>query len=769
MKNPRPAIWMLIAIVAAACVSYYTLGMMITHADQCLHNMGGDGGKNYYTYLQHALYGKGMWFTGMNYPYGEHIMFVDAQPALSVTLGFLRKYITLTPGSATAILNLLMAFAFAVAILVVYKILLRFKVAHFWAIIFACCIICTCTQNTRMFGLYGLSYACIIPLIFYWSVNYYDSGRIRYMVYLLLLSCIAMFLHPYHLATALVWSSLYILGYIIVKKQPGKAKLMHLLPVVGVIMVSLLVFKLVSSSTDPVTDRTSYPHGLLSYGVTGDDIFKSPHSPIWLYMQDKGIIKPMPFEESGYPYLGIAPALILCLFVLVFTYKWLRKKRGDDAYKLYGLSPIWIFIAFLALLYSMGVPFVWGLEGLYDYIASFRQFRSLGWFGLIFYYVATIFSAVIMYNILTRYSSAKRYMVVGILFFLPLTLWVFEGYAIASKFREQTYIAPYNYDFFHGKLEQTWPDLLSEKGYNATDFQAVIQMPFYYVGSEKIWLQASNWGMALATKAAYQLALPLVNANMSRSSWSQTFKQVKIAGGPYTFKPLLDDVKDKRPYLLCYFEYDKLNPDEQYLFSLADSIGKTSNLIAYALYPEKLRRADSAAKEKIRTIAAGMATGDTSFHASPLFYNHFDNGDTTSFFGEGSSKAMLHTDSLLVNIDIDDKKRSGLIECSAWFLVNDVKYTTPSLRINMFDSAWQEILMDYIPSNAATDVWPMWFRAGKYFAIPQNCHHLQLYLMREKEGVYYAIDELLVRQAADTIVSKDAHGRIMVNNHLISR
>ena len=193
MKNPRPAIWMLIAIVAAACVSYYTLGMMITHADQCLHNMGGDGGKNYYTYLQHALYGKGMWFTGMNYPYGEHIMFVDAQPALSVTLGFLRKYITLTPGSATAILNLLMAFAFAVAILVVYKILLRFKVAHFWAIIFACCIICTCTQNTRMFGLYGLSYACIIPLIFYWSVNYYDTGRIRYMVYLLLLSCISMF------------------------------------------------------------------------------------------------------------------------------------------------------------------------------------------------------------------------------------------------------------------------------------------------------------------------------------------------------------------------------------------------------------------------------------------------------------------------------------------------------------------------------------------------------------------------------------------------
>ena len=46
--------------------------------------------------------------------------------------------------------------------------------------------------------------------------------------------------------------------------------------------------------------------------------------------------------------------------------------------------------------------------------------------------------------------------------------------------------------------------------------------------------------------------------------------------------------KDKRPFLLLRYEGDPLTPDEQYLFQYADSIGVNSNLVAYALYPDKL-------------------------------------------------------------------------------------------------------------------------------------------------------------------------------------
>lgn len=766
MKNVRPAIWLLLAIIVAMCVTYYTLGTMVSHPHKYVHNLGGDGGKNYYTYLQHALHGHGWWFTGMNYPYGEHIMFVDGQPALSITLSWLRTYIPLTAGSVTAILSLLMAFTFMLAIIMVYKILLRYKVSHLLAILFACCIVVLSTQNTRMFGLYGLSYVCIMPMIFYWFIYYHDTGKWKYMAYLFILTCIAMFLHPYQLALVLVWGALYVLGYSIFIKGERRQKLKHLLPVILLVILPAFIFKAVSSATDPVKDRPGYPHGLLSYGVTGEDIFTSPHSPIWLYLQEQEIIKPMRFEQSGYPYLGIAPALVLCIFILVFVSGWLGKKKDTDAYRLYGFSPLWFFIAFLALLYSMGVPFVWGLEKLYDYVASFRQFRSLGWFGLMFYHVGTVFTAVLLYHVSRRYVMEKKYILLVLLFVLPMSLWLFEGYTVAGELRKNTLPAPYNYDFFHGNADQPWPELLKEKGYKSSDFQGIILMPFYHVGSEKLWLLKSGWGMTLAMKAAFQLQLPVVDVNMSRSSWGQTFKQVKIGGGPYAYKPLLYEVKDNRPYLLMYFELDKLNPDDQYLFSIADSIGKTSNAIAYALFPEKLRQRDAAARAEIMQIATGMKAGDSSFPGKAIYYNHFDNGGAKNAFF-GSQGLLRQGDSMLLSTEVKDWDKEKMYECSGWFNVNSKDYTSPSFELHFFDAAWNRVNILPVSVTAATDNHPMWFRASSFFTVPPECAVMQLYLRVRKHETYHGMDEVMIRLAEDTIISKDDKGRIMVNNHLL--
>ena len=54
-----------------------------------LTSLGGDGTKNLYTFLYHILYEKGTWFHGMNYPYGEHLVFTDAQPLFSIPLSYL--------------------------------------------------------------------------------------------------------------------------------------------------------------------------------------------------------------------------------------------------------------------------------------------------------------------------------------------------------------------------------------------------------------------------------------------------------------------------------------------------------------------------------------------------------------------------------------------------------------------------------------------------------------------------------------------------------
>lgn len=88
-------IWIVYAV--AMIVTIYMLSYIVLTPGSVLLSTTGDAGKNYFTYLYHSLYGNGMHFDGMNYPYGEHIIFTDGQPLLSVLQGYSRNIIPIDP------------------------------------------------------------------------------------------------------------------------------------------------------------------------------------------------------------------------------------------------------------------------------------------------------------------------------------------------------------------------------------------------------------------------------------------------------------------------------------------------------------------------------------------------------------------------------------------------------------------------------------------------------------------------------------------------
>jgi hypothetical protein len=61
-----------------------------------------------------------------------------------------------------------------------------------------------------------------------------------------------------------------------------------------------------------------------------------------------------------------------------------RKRPAGIMVSETGFQPLWLFIAFSALLFSMGAPFTWHMEWLLDYASALRQFRTLGRFAWIF-------------------------------------------------------------------------------------------------------------------------------------------------------------------------------------------------------------------------------------------------------------------------------------------------------------------------------------------------------------------------------------------------
>lgn len=764
MNRWKQRLFFVIVVCAAIWGMLYQILIDPAHV---MHELGGDGMKNYYAYLYHALYGSGWWFNGMNYPYGEHIMFTDGQPVLTLLLSYLGNWVHWSAEKLNVVINLVMAANLFVAITFTYKLLCRFRVQYTWATLFAIFIVMLSNQNFMIFGGYGLAYSCVVPVTFYWFVRYRDTNKLKYAVYLFLFACLVMFLHPYQLALILVWTGLYAAGYLLFVRSRVKAKMRHVLPMLVAVAGAVIVFKIFLVVTDPVIDRPVYPHGLLSYGTTGEHIFTYYYSPYWQFLQKSGVIQHLPENIKGYAYTGIVAIAVLGFFLLFILYRFLLKR--DKQVRVYlpdSFSGVWLFIGFGALLFSMGVPFVWGLEVLFDYVASFRQFRALNLFGLIFYYTATVFVVAMLSQLFrNRKEQQKRLAVLWLI--IPAIIWGYESYGVVRKFHVKGYGLRYNYEMFMSKHETSWPQLLSEHGYGSSDFQAILHVPYTHVGSEKIWLARSAWGCCLAMKAGYQLHLPLVDANMSRSSWSQTFKQVKIDGGPFTDKPLLYDVKDNRPYLLMRFAYEALNPDEQYIISQADSIGSTSDMIAYALYPDKLKKSDKQARAGIFAIAAQTSGKDTNLTGGDIYYKHYDTlTNDKVFWGTGAALPVIGKDTSLEVIDVTRWKKDVLYECSGWFLVNDFDYRSPDIIIDVFDKDGNCLLKNRAACNQATDVQDMWFRASNYFVLPATATTIVLSLKEHHKNVYYGFDELLIRQATDTVISV-SNGRVMVNNHLL--
>src|SRR4051812_8595675 len=106
MNINKRTVWPFVVLLWAVWIVSFLFLHITRHPGHSMITIVGDGAKNYYTYLYEVLYGKGIWFTGMNYPYGEHLVYTDAQPLIAVPLAFLRTYLPVSRNTALAVLHL---------------------------------------------------------------------------------------------------------------------------------------------------------------------------------------------------------------------------------------------------------------------------------------------------------------------------------------------------------------------------------------------------------------------------------------------------------------------------------------------------------------------------------------------------------------------------------------------------------------------------------------------------------------------------------------
>jgi hypothetical protein len=377
---------------------------------------------------------------------------------------------------------------------------------------------------------------------------------------------------------------------------------------------------------------------------------------------------------------------------------------------------------------------------------------------------------VVIYHCYKR-LAANRYFVAGILLLgFSIGLWSYEakGYVDYSRYRAD--YAMYNYSMIFSEGDQNWQSFLQDHHYEKDDFQAILLLPFYHVGTEKLWLGNSEWIITLGTKAALQLHLPIIDVMMSRSSWSQAQNQVKIAGGPFTEKPILNDIKSRKPFLLLQFDEEKLNPDQKYLLSAADLIGHYSQCLVYVCYPDRIAANDKKNADSINAILPYLHPGDTCIGSKGSWYiDHFDTKTSgEKLFGPGADTCIKEDSSVIATIPIHPLVDSQQYEFSCWFLLGRDNYKSPDLVLYSLNSAGSIIGTTFVNTNKSTDSRGLWFRASKYFYLDSNATAIRCVLMNKQGPTYKMMDEMLLRPADGTVISKANDGSVMVNNHLFS-
>lgn len=758
----------LLNITCSACFFYPVLGKLNT----VLMSIGGDGIKNYFCYLYYIRYDRGTHFTGMNYPFGENILFTDNMPLLAWSIIQLKTWFPGIADYGLVLMHSTFLISYFLCSFYLYKILRLFRVNGWWAVLSAVFIAYFSPQFFRLLAHFSLGLTCFFPMIIYWIMQYERSRKPKYLLYFFILTVLFTFLHVYYLAFTLVLTLAYSFAYCIGKHSSLLKKVKYVAPLLATAAVAVLPLKGYLLLTDKVTDRPANPYGYGGAAATGADILTSDYNFIganafaWLFGNTNS-------WTEGYAYIGLVTILVL-LYLVFRTFKSfflrLRKRKKVPAHPVRSYR-VWLITASFLLPFSMGVPFIWGMDFLLDWIPVFKQFRSIGRFAWIFYYLSMIYAAIFLYR-LFHYMRIRGYVKTRItLTILVIAMWAIEWNGYGQKLRAESSNAPANYLKFTAASGTEWPVWLKQKGYSSSYFQGLIGLPYTHIGSEKLGLQEDyNSVILCGAEIACATGLPMTDVMLSRTSWSQTFANLRLVDGALAHKPIVSRFNDKL-FLVFVCPGIPLTTGEEELIQHAQYIGTKGTVKLYTLDMKAMVKEEERYADSLRKVVGSLPQqeglllpGTTAFRYS----NHFDQyTDPHAFTGKGALPAPPEESKELVTIEVSHPANDSVFVCSAWFRCRMNLPQMPYLSFTQYDVQEKVVLQGDIQAAKSTYIIGDWFKAEGVMHIGRQVHKIKLEVHGGSKR-FIAFDELLIYPKNSIYFYKGDQGRLFLNNRPVN-
>lgn len=743
------------SVLFTVVLFFFLFQPVLQHPNGFLYSKSGDAQKSYFNFSYYLKYDKGIKHDGINYPYGDHLQYINSHPLYVQVLKFVDKNIYPIANYGVAILNLTMIISLILAIPFLFLILRKYSLPRWYAAVLAVILLLLTPQFDRILGHFEMVYAFFLPMYWYLLIRWRE-GKKRWLWGSLLIAgaLIGGFTSAYYAS----FYAILLFGVLFVELWKNRKNLyayrkeamyIFLLAVIPLIAVKGLV-----SVTDWVDDRPDNPYGFYLYHANFLSIFLPFISPLKTLI---GNYIDMSFEWEGRAYVGLPAALLaVSIFLTGFYNLFSKRKYGFRVYRPEKRLDTYFWAAILVLLFSMSFPFKYGFDFLLELIPPVKQFRALGRFTWIFYYVFTIYTGWFFYR-LYRYLRLKRMALMGtIVLILVIGYWSIDA---GINIRRST-TGLFNKNDKLEASDEEYLNRFKEAGVNPNEFQAIFFLPFANTCGDKLLFEKGMNAFSDAMKCSYHTGLPLVQSFSPRLSFTHALSSIQMLADPAIQKTRLDDMNDKPLLLVCTKE--EMNEHEALLQKRAKVFWEDKYITLSRLPLSVFRESHEKWREQVKQTVSelnsyGKILTDTDI--SSVKYIGFENQKAEITFTGDGAFFKKNGEKTLLDEKLGEEWLVGSYEISFWLFVDTRHYDMPKATVKLTDSAGntKEIRLN---TREVHDVYNHWIRVAEKVEL-QPGEQIQLHL----RGDYISVDDILLKPAGANVMIRTSENFDLFNNY----
>jgi hypothetical protein len=510
--------------------------------------------------------------------------------------------------------------------------------------------------------------------------------------------------------------------------------------------IPLLIYYLITGYyADLSPDRPSKPYGFLVYKASPESVFL----PLWVdYGKILHKIRNFSYIQwEGISYVGLTAAIgffiiLTTIIKRIIRRNWRAAFQVTDSYFL----NIMFWASFAALLYSFGIPFVFGLDFLVDYIGPLQQMRALGRFSWLFYFTINI---VVFYKLWQWQQKGRKNFLQSLILLLGITM-LFADVYFYLKNRQNLLI---NHFTSWSDMKNIEPDNQWVNKIDPHQYQAIIPLPFYHMGSDNYGIDPRCEMLANSFLASMKTGLPITAIYLSRASVKQSIKDIAIVMEPYRELEIIKDFPNNKPFLIVAAKCNEYTAEEINLLNKGAKVDSNTNFNLYRLAFDSLllmhkRKSEEIHKEFTNNKFYGHDTVLKSDTAANLIYLSFNDSSMFQGYQGNAFQITGRLESILFNDYIRSANTLNYL-FSFWFSpINADLFPKTRLEIEWYNNQGKQYnYKNLMLSNFIKTVDGQWglIEYGFQLASPGDRLKITLYNTLLKRNQSYYIDELMIR------------------------